>query len=64
MVAVPLVLCEKRTELGSAPVFSMEGTGVPVAVMAKEKDAPTVAVKLSALVIVGGRGLTVNRCWT
>jgi hypothetical protein len=63
-MAAPLVLCENRTAFGSAPLFSMEGTGVPVAVTGKEKDAPTVAVTLSALVIVGGGGLTVNSCWS
>ena len=52
MVAVPLVLSENLTALGSGPDLLMNGTGEPVAVTAKEELAPTVAVVVAALVMV------------
>jgi hypothetical protein len=40
-VAVPLPLSVKVTPFGSAPVFVIEGAGLPLVVTAKEPTLPT-----------------------
>jgi hypothetical protein len=52
-VAVPLLLSEKDTPLGKAPVSLKVGVSEPPVVMVNELALPAVTVAVAALVMVG-----------
>ena len=52
-MAVPSPLSVRVTPLGSAPVFEIEGVGLPVVVTVKLPALPAVKVVLSAEVMLG-----------